>query len=158
MSSKRIPSSSARAALAAVALLTASVLLVLDGRTAARADTPPKFVDGFYASYFRRTDGGSTTLVPTPRSVQIQVLKLGLKVTAYTKGQFQGSQVLVPTCVLSYNAQLGHWFQNFETVPSNKNVPVEKIEFVFRRNDFGDYDVYYTQPDNSVRSEILVRQ
>ena len=29
---------------------------------------------------------------------------------------------------------------------------------VFRRNDFGDGDVYYTQPDNSVRSEILVRQ
>lgn len=158
MSSKRSSSRSARAARAAVALLTAGTLLLTAGRAAAQANTPPRYVDAVYVSYFRRTEGGSTTLVPTPRSVQIQVLKLGLRITAYRNGQLQGSQLLVPTCVLTYNPQLVHWYQNFETVPGNKSVPVEKIKFVFRRNDFGDYDVYYTQPDNTQRSEILVRQ
>lgn len=80
--------------------------------------------------------------------------------TVSSNGKPQGSSTLVPTCDPAYDGRLAHWYQNFETTPTNPRTPREKLKFVYKnQNELGHYEIYYLDKDNKAYdSETLMRR
>ena len=124
------------------------------------AQVPPPVAGGVYDS-FGRTPGEENRLPLNDRVLKIDPLKLGgLRVTVFDRqGNQLATTLLVRKCEVRYDGRLASYYQNFETVPARRGIPVEQVTFVFRINDpVGDYDVYFRQPGGPLTSEVIKRR
>jgi hypothetical protein len=144
-----------------LSIVLGTALLALGGAAVpADAQVPPPVAGGIYDS-FGREKNPDNTLPRNDRVLKIERLKLGgLRVSVFDRnGKPLATTFLVQKCAVSYDGQLASYYQNFETVPPRRGIPVEQVTFVFRINDpIGDYDVYFRQPGGPLTSEVIKRR
>ena len=145
-----------------VLTVLASLTLVASVAAPSSAQSPPTGIaPGIYDSFGREKLPNNTLPANVDRIVQIVPNKVGgLRFNVYNRAlRLLGTQLLVPTCGITYDAKIVSYFQNFETVPARRGDPAEKVTFVFRINDpVGDYDVYFKLPGSPQTSEVLKRR